>query len=79
MKLQSAPVRPAREVLATSSRRAEWGWCGFGAGLLGYVVLSSVFGALPDERALTALWAALGLVPASLGLCVGLTLSRVID
>jgi hypothetical protein len=76
---QSAPNRPAHEVLATSTRRSEWGWCGFGAGLLGYVVLSSVFGTLPEERALTAVWAALGLVPAGLGLCVGLTLARVVD
>ena len=78
MKLLSSP-RAHREVLATSSRPAEWSWCGFGAGLLGYVVLSSVFGTLPDEHTLAAGWLALGLVPGALGLCVGLTLSRIVD
>jgi len=68
-----------REVLATSSRRAEWSWCGFGAGLLGYVVLSSVFGTLPTDQSLMALWLALGLVPGSMGLAVGFTLARLID
>lgn len=78
MKLSPSP-RASREVLATSSRRTEWSWCGFGAGLLGYVVLSSVFGTLPTEQSLMALWLALGLVPASLGLAVGFTLARLID
>jgi hypothetical protein len=78
--MKLSPSRQAtREVLATSSRRAEWSWCGFGAGLLGYVVLSSVFGALPTEQSLTALWLALGLVPALMGLAVGFTLARLID
>jgi hypothetical protein len=78
MKL-SLSRKATREVLATSSRRAEWSWCGFGAGLLGYVVLSSVFGTLPTDQSLMALWLALGLVPGSMGLAVGFTLARLID
>ena len=78
MKLSLSRQAP-REVLATSSRRAEWSWCGFGAGLLGYVVLSSVFGTLPTDQSLMALWLALGLVPGSMGLAVGFTLARLID
>ena len=78
MKL-SLSRQASREVLATSSRRAEWSWCGFGAGLLGYVVLSSVFGTLPADQSLMALWLALGLVPGSMGLAVGFTLARLID
>jgi hypothetical protein len=78
MKL-SLSRQASREVLATSSRRAEWSWCGFGAGLLGYVVLSSVFGTLPTDQSLMALWLALGLVPGSMGLAVGFTLARLID
>jgi len=67
------------EVLATSSRRAEWSWCGFGAGMLGYVVLSVVFGSVPDEASLKAAWLGFGLVPGTMGLCVGFTLARLID
>ena len=78
MKLSLSP-HANREVLATSSRRTEWSWCGFGAGLLGYVVLSSVFGTLPNEQSLMALWLALGLIPAAMGLVVGFTLARLID
>jgi hypothetical protein len=78
MKLSLSP-HASREVLATSSRRTEWSWCGFGAGLLGYVVLSSVFGTLPNDQSLMALWLALGLVPATMGLAVGFTLARLID
>jgi bacteriorhodopsin len=68
-----------RGVLATSSRRTEWSWCGFGAGLLGYVVLSAVFGTLPDDPSLKSLWLALGLAPAFMGLGIGFTLASVID
>jgi hypothetical protein len=71
--------RTHREVLATSSRRAEWSWCGFGAGMLFYVVLSVVFGSVPDDTALKAAWLGVGLVPAAMGLCVGFTLSGLID
>ena len=78
MKLSLSP-HANREVLATSSRRTEWSWCGFGAGLLGYVVLSSVFGTLPNDQSLMALWLALGLIPATMGLVVGFTLARLID
>lgn len=78
MKLSLSP-HADREVLATSSRRTEWSWCGFGAGLLGYVVLSSVFGTLPNDQSLMALWLALGLIPATMGLAVGFMLARLID
>jgi len=71
--------RPSQNVLATSSRRTEWSWCGFGAGLLGYVVLSAVFGSLPEDASLRSLWLALGLAPAFMGLGIGFTLSSVID
>jgi hypothetical protein len=70
---------PQHEVLATSSRRAEWGWCGFGAGMLLYVVLSVVFGSVPDDAALKAAWLGVGLVPSVLGSCLGLTLALVLD
>src|SRR5258706_12828959 len=61
------------EVLATSSNRTEWSWCGFGAGLLIYVVLSVVFASVPDDEPTRALWLALGLAPACMGFCIGLT------
>ena len=72
-------ARARREVLATSSQRTEWSWAGFGAGLLGYIVLSVVFGVVPDDDALRATWLALGFLPGMLGLCVGFTLAAVID
>jgi hypothetical protein len=68
-----------REVLATSSKRTEWSWCGFGAGMLGYVLLSTVFGSVPDEDTLRAAWLAIGLVPGFMGFCVGYTLSGLVD
>lgn len=62
-----------------SSRRTEWAWCGFGAGLLGYVVLSAVFGTVPEDASLKALWLAVGLAPASMGLFAGFTLASLLD
>lgn len=62
-----------------SAKRIEWSWCGFGAGLLGYVVLSAVFGTVPDDTSLKVMWLALGLVPALMGLCVGFTLAGLLD
>ena len=73
------PTRARREVLATSSKRTEWSWVGFGAGLLGYIVVSVVFGGVPEDDALRAVWLGIGLAPASLGLCIGFTLAAVID
>ena len=67
------------EILATSSRRSEWSWCGFGAGLLGYVILSTVFGSVPDESDLKAAWLGIGLVPGFLGFFIGFSLAGVID
>lgn len=62
-----------------STRRNDWAYCGFGAGLLGYVVLSAVFGTVPEDASLRAMWLAVGLAPASLGLFAGFTLARLLD
>ena len=70
---------PDHQIRLASSRRSEWSWVGFGAGLLAYVVLSAVFGNLPDEEAQGGLWLALGLAPGLIGLCVGFTLATLID
>jgi len=67
------------EVLATSSNRTEWSWCGFGAGLLIYIVLSVVFASVPDDEPTRALWLALGLAPACMGFCIGFTVASVLD
>ena len=74
MKL-SLSAAPRRE----SSRRMEWSWCGFGAGLLGYVVLSAVFGTVPEDASLKAMWLVVGLAPASMGLFAGFTLASLLD
>ncbi|CAG1017706.1 hypothetical protein BURC_02383 [Burkholderiaceae bacterium] len=73
LSLSAAPQR------GSSSRRTEWSWCGFGAGLLGYVVLSAVFGAVPEDAWPKAMWLVVGLVPASMGLFAGFTLASLLD
>jgi hypothetical protein len=75
----SIATHAKRDVSYGSSRRSEWGWCGFGAGLLGYVVVSAVFGSLPDEESLKGIWLAVGLAPAFMGSCIGLALATVLD
>ena len=78
--MKTSTRRQARhELLATSSRRTEWGWCGFGAGLLIYVVLSVVFGNVPDDDSTRALWLSFGLAPAGMGFCLGFTVASVLD
>ncbi len=64
---------------ARRAARREWGWSGFGGGLLLYVVVSAVYGALPDAAAARAAWLALGLVPAAIGFVIGTMLARFTD
>ena len=63
-----------RDVFA-SPKRADWARCGFGAGMLLYVMFSVVSGTLPDASADRAAWFVLGLVPTLLGSGAGFVLA----
>lgn len=69
-------IQPSRHAASQmSSKRMEWSRYGFGGGLLGYVVASAVFGHMPDDASLRAVWLAIGFAPALVGSCVGFTLA----
>ncbi|HJV60880.1 MAG TPA: hypothetical protein VJ743_08025 [Albitalea sp.] len=78
MKL-SLSTRAPRELRGAPSRRMQCSGGGFAIGLLGYLVLSAVFGSLPDDASLQGWWLAIGLVPATIGLCAGFALAGLVD